>query len=96
MNFYWKDEEKLARFLRDYRQIELSEADRAMLDYSIQLTRDPASVTEQNIEGLRRCGFSDEQILSINLIASYFNFVNRVAEGLGVELTAEEVQGYKY
>lgn len=60
------------------------------------LTRSPAQVTRTDIEQLRRAGFSDEEILSINLIVSYFNFVNRVALGLGVEFTEEEAQGYRY
>jgi alkylhydroperoxidase family enzyme len=53
-------------------------------------------MTGEDVERLRRTGFSDEEILSINLITSYFNFVNRVAEGLGVEFSEEEVQGYNY
>ena len=95
LNAYWKDDEKLASFQRDFHSIALGQAERAMLDYSAKLTRDPAGVTEQDIKELRRTGFSDEQILSINLITSYFNFVNRVAEGLNVEFSEEEVQGYK-
>jgi len=47
-------------------------------------------------ERLRQAGFSDEDILSINLIVSYFNFVNRIALGLGVEFSEAEVRGYNY
>jgi len=96
LNAYWKDDEKLARFQRDFRSVELSQAERAMLEYAVKLTRDPAGVSERDIQRLRDVNFSDEQILSINLIASYFNFVNRVAEGLNVEFSEEEMRGYKY
>ncbi|HED03604.1 MAG TPA: peroxidase [Candidatus Fraserbacteria bacterium] len=96
LNAYWKDDEKLANFQRDFRSIALGQAERAMLDYSAKLTRDPAGVGERDIQALHEAGFSDEQILSINLIASYFNFVNRVAEGLNVEFSEEEMRGYKY
>lgn len=57
-----------------------------MLDYAIQLTRSPASVGEQEIESLRRAGFEDTAILDICQVASYYNYVNRLADGLGVEL----------
>lgn len=96
LNFYWKDEGKLKRLVQDYTQAELTPKERAMLDYAAKLTRDPASVTEDDVKHLRDVGFSDEQILSINLVTSYFNFVNRVAEGLGVEFDEKEVRGYKY
>jgi alkylhydroperoxidase family enzyme len=45
---------------------------------------------------LREQGLGDEEILAVNLIVAYFNFINRIAQGLGVEVTAEEVQGYRY
>ena len=55
-----------------------------MLDYAAKLTRDPAAMSRADVEKLRAVGFDDQAILQINLIASYFNYVNRVAEGLGV------------
>jgi alkylhydroperoxidase family enzyme len=60
------------------------EADRAMLDYVAQLTRDATRVTPADIDRLRRAGFTDQAVLQINLIASWFNYINRVADGLGV------------
>lgn len=96
LNFYWKNDEKIQRLIQNYTQIDLPDRDREMLDYAIKLTKDPAGVTEGDIGKLRAVGFTDEQILSINLIISYFNFVNRVAEGLGVEFTEEEAKGYNY
>lgn len=55
-----------------------------MLDYTAKLTRDPASVERADVERLRAEGFDDTAILQINLIASWFNYINRVADGLGV------------
>lgn len=96
LDHYWKDSKKLARFTQHFKLVQLPEADQAMLAYSDKLTRTPAEVTAADVESLRQAGFSDEQILSINLIAGYFNFVNRLALGLGVEFSPEEVQGYRY
>ncbi len=78
------DEELAAALRRDYTQANLSPADRAMLDYVAKLTRHAYRVTPEDLDGLRAHGFSDQAILQINLIASYFNFINRVADGLGV------------
>ena len=69
---------------RDYTQADLSPADRAMLDYAARLTREPARVSPEDLERLRREGFDDRAILQVNLIASWFNYINRVADGLGV------------
>jgi uncharacterized peroxidase-related enzyme len=69
---------------RDHTQAKLDAADRAMLDYTAKLTRQPATVTPADLQGLRAVGFNDQAILQINLIASWFNYINRVADGLGV------------
>ena len=69
---------------RDYTQANLSAADRAMLDYAAKLTTAPARVTRDDVEKLRAAGFDDRGVLQINLIASWFNYINRVADGLGV------------
>jgi uncharacterized peroxidase-related enzyme len=78
------DEELTAALRRDYTQADLNPADRAMLDYVAQITRDATKVTPEDLDRLRQHGFNDVAILQINLIASWFNFVNRVADGLGV------------
>ncbi|MGC4047412.1 MAG: hypothetical protein QM758_26760 [Armatimonas sp.] len=62
----------------------LSERDIAMLEYTEKLTRTPAKITRSDIDHLREVGFDDTGILQINLIASWFNYINRVADGLGV------------
>ncbi len=80
----------------DYREAPLRSADRAMLDYAAKLTTSPRAMTREDIEALRNAGFRDEAILDINLITSYFNFVNRVVHGLGVQLEPEEARVYHY
>jgi uncharacterized peroxidase-related enzyme len=65
---------------------ELTSAERAMLSYARKLTTALGSVTEEDIQALQNEGFNDRAILEINLAVSYMNFVNRIAEGLGVEL----------
>jgi uncharacterized peroxidase-related enzyme len=78
------DEELAAALRRDYMQADLSDADRAMLDYTAKLTLTPARVVPEDLDRLRQAGFDDRAILQINLIASWFNYINRVADGLGV------------
>ncbi len=93
---YWKDEERVRRAAADLRSLELPGRMRAMAEYASVLTRDPSSVREEHIHAMRAEGLVDEDILAVNLVTSYFNFVNRIAEGLGVELSPEEVAGYQY
>jgi alkylhydroperoxidase family enzyme len=58
--------------------------ERVMVDYIVQLTKDATRITPQHHEMLRRVGFDDTAILQITLIASWFNYINRVADALGV------------
>ena len=57
-----------------------------MLDYAEKLTRTPAAMTKADVEALRTVGFDDAAILDICQVTAYFAFVNRIADGLGVEL----------
>ena len=70
--------------VEDYENAPLSEADRAMLDYVTQLTEDATRIRQKDHERLRAVGFDDRGILQITLIASWFNYINRVADALGV------------
>ncbi len=69
---------------KDYKTAELAHCDRVMLDYVDKLTRHPARVQREDVDALREVGFDDTAILQINLIASWFNYINRVADGLGI------------
>jgi uncharacterized peroxidase-related enzyme len=69
---------------RDYRTAQISEQDRVMLDFVTQVTRDATRITKADHEKLRGAGFDDRGILQITLIAAWFNYINRVADALGV------------
>lgn len=70
----------------DYRQARVTPAERAMLDYAVKLTLEPWAMVEGDVEILRDAGWSDAAILDINQVTGYYAFVNRLADGLGVEL----------
>lgn len=96
LNFYWKDDKKLQQFINDFRTIPIGDKLNILLRYAEMLTIDSANIDQSFIDEIKTFGWSDEDILLTNLIASYFNFVNRIALGLGVEFSEEEVKGYKY
>lgn len=62
----------------------MDEADRALLAYVVQVTEEPTRTTPEDLQRLRELGFGDQAILQMNLIAAWFNYANRVADGLGV------------
>ena len=64
----------------------LEPQDKVMIDFALRLTREPSSVNQHHIEVLKQQGFSDEQVVDIVLITCTFNFMDRLADGLGVEL----------
>ena len=68
----------------DYRTAPISEAEKLMLEYVVQLTKDAVKITPKYHERMREVGFDDRAILQITLIASWFNYINRVADALGV------------
>ncbi len=80
------DDSLVEALSEDYRTASLSDADRAMLDYAAKLTREPAAIVEDDIDRLREAGFDDRAILDICQVTAYYAFVNRLADGLGVEL----------
>ncbi|MCK8818201.1 hypothetical protein MWH28_12620 [Natroniella sulfidigena] len=61
-----------------------------MLEYAEKLTTEPFNIQESEIEKLKMNGFVDKDILEINQVVSYLNYINRTADGLGVELEGEE------
>jgi alkylhydroperoxidase family enzyme len=68
----------------DYRSTPMPEQDRVMLEYVEQITRDATQISPAFHDRLRAVGFDDKGILQITLIASWFNYINRVADALGV------------
>jgi uncharacterized peroxidase-related enzyme len=68
----------------DYQSAPISHQDRVMLDYVVQVTKDATRISPADLDRLRETGFNDQAILQITLIASWFNYINRVADALGV------------
>ena len=78
-------DEKLVRAIcEDYAHAPIDATDRAMLDYASKITQDATTVSRADHDRLRAHGFDDVGILQITLIASWFNYINRVADALGV------------
>jgi uncharacterized peroxidase-related enzyme len=69
---------------KDYTTAPITKQERVMLDYVVKLTKDATMVSKDDHCGLRAAGFDDKAILQITLIASWFNYINRVADALGV------------
>ncbi len=93
---HWRDADRVRRFTADPDSADLSGRLRAMVRYAVKLTRDVHGMEESDLLGMREAGVSDEEILQVNMITAYFNFVNRLAEGLGVSPSPDEVAGYAY
>ena len=81
-----KDDALVEAVSSDYTGADLGAADRRMLDFAAKLTRTPHKMEKADVEGLRELGFDDLAVHDIVVVASYYAFVNRVADGLGVEL----------
>ncbi len=78
------DSELVEAIKYDYDRAPLSAQDRAMLDFAVRITEDATQIRKADLEGLRSVGFDDVAILQITLIASWFNYINRVADALGI------------
>ena len=81
-----KDEALVEKIKADWRSADLPSADQAMLEYAEKLTRTPREVSRDDVQTLRDSGFSDAAFLDVCMVTAYFAFVNRIADGLGVEL----------
>ena len=78
------DEKLVEAIRRDFRTAPISVQDRVMLEYVETLTKDATRIVKEDHVKLRATGFDDKGILQITLIASWFNYINRVADALGV------------
>jgi uncharacterized peroxidase-related enzyme len=78
------DEALVEALKKDYTTAPITEQERVMLDYVVKLTKDATKVWKDDHDRLRAVGFDDRGILQITLIASWFNYINRVADALGV------------
>ena len=78
------DEALIEALKKDYTTAPVTEQERVMLDYVVKLTKDATKIWKDDHARLRAVGFDDKAILQITLIASWFNYINRVADALGV------------
>ena len=97
LQHFWKDEDRIHQLSTDFQGVELSEKDKMFCQLAQKLTIDP------NFEGkdeffneMKDIGIEDREILDATLVISYFNFVNRMVLGLGVDLEDDGGTGYKY
>jgi len=70
----------------DWTRAALKDADRALLDFAVTLTKTPGAMTRGHVETLRAAGFDDRAISDAVHIVSYFNYINRIADAVGVDL----------
>ncbi|MCH2232810.1 MAG: peroxidase-related enzyme [Crocinitomicaceae bacterium] len=96
VNHYWKDDAKIRLFREDYNQIGLSKVETLFCNYAWEHTVNPSSDKEPIFNALRAEGVDDRSILDATLVVAYFNFVNRIVLGLGVELEHEGAAGYNF
>ena len=93
---YWKDAERTAALQSDPANANLSETDELLCDLAKTLTKDPSADFQNRVQNLKEIGLSDRAVLDAVQVIAYFNFVNRLVLGLGVDFTEEEMKGYKY
>jgi uncharacterized peroxidase-related enzyme len=92
---YIKDEETLEMLMSADGLETLEPRLSNIVRHAEKLTSAPSAMTESDLGELRAVGLNDKDILDLSLVTAYFNFVNRIAQGLGVEFTPEEMAGYK-
>ncbi len=80
-----EDQELVDRFAADWRTCGLDAPTLALLDYADRLTRSPGSITAADVDVLRRAGWDDRAISDAAQVCAYFNYINRIADGLGVD-----------
>ncbi len=94
---YWKEEDRVRRLREDPDNAELEGPDLLLCKIARELTLSPNSEDKEKMIGeLKQAGFSDRAILDAMLVIGYFNFVNRIVLGLGVDLEEEGGEGYAY
>ena len=82
----WKDDALLEAVLDDWETAPLDPRRRALVDYAAKLTRTPSEVERADLEALRAQGLGDADLLGLVEVIGYYAYVNRLVDGLGVEL----------
>jgi uncharacterized peroxidase-related enzyme len=96
LRFYLKNGDQLEAFKQGELPERIEKRAKALINYALKLTIEPRSAVSEDLEALRRIGISDSEILDLVLLTAYMNYVNRIAQGLGVEHDEQEARGYKY
>ncbi len=92
---YIRDEQLLEQIKQDYSKAQIPERLMSICNYAHKLTTQPGMQLQKDLIQLKTLDLSDKDLLDITLIVAYFNFVNRIALGLGVAFSSEELTGYK-
>lgn len=92
---YVRDSELLNQIKKDFTKAKLSERLMAICNYAHKLTTKPGNQSSEDLDNLKTFDLQDKDLLDITLIVAYFNFVNRIALGLGVAFSSDELTGYK-
>ena len=74
----------MERCSHDYREADLPPPVRALCDYAVKLTREPAAISAADVDAVRALGWEDHAIHDAIQVIAYFNYINRVAEGVGI------------
>jgi uncharacterized peroxidase-related enzyme len=96
LNHFWKNADRVERLADNYREASLEPLDLTLCEYAYLLTRSPEKVGDHITTALKLMGASDRALLDAALVISYFNFVNRMVLGLGVQLEEDGGSGYEY
>ena len=80
-----KDAALAKQLAEDYRKAPFDAATRALLDYAWKLTLTPADMSQADVDALRKAGFDDRGVSDAAQVIAYFNYINRIADGLGVD-----------
>ncbi len=88
-----RNDELAVAIASDFRRAAVPPGEMALLEYAERLTTAPASIRQADVQRLRGAGWSDRAISDAVQIIGYFNYINRVADGLGVDLEPEMTAG---
>jgi len=94
---FWKNEERVWNLAKDFSSVDLDKTDLALCKYAMALTLKPGEISEPDyINELKDAGIEERTLLDAALVIAYFNFVNRMVMGLGVQLEKDVGKGYEY
>ncbi len=95
LNFFWKDQDRINKFIESRENIINDEKTLLLLQFAENLTLTPKN-DSKIINNMKKSGWKDDEILHATLVVSYFNFVNRIVLSMGLEINTDEIKGYNY